>query len=225
MGTRENLRSRVGRFFRQKLNSESSKKISLFSFTKPINATYDTLRKLFAIAMLTVYLFNLAGYNFLFHYYINQSDQTISRQADLGDYSDAALIEIKIKLNLPYLTDWSGYQRYDGETEINGVHYNCVKRKVSQDTLYLLCLPNEVKTQLYHTKADYAVTANDLPAEKQNKNSTARKGFAPEIAKIQLLQFDFLSFVKGTTPLNSSLRSDIADTYIARIGQPPEFTC
>ena len=175
--------------------------------------------------MLAVYLFNLTGYNFLFRYYIHQSDKEISQRADINDFSEASLVEVKVKLNLPYLTDWSDYQRYDGEMEVNGIHYNYVKRKVSLDTLYLLCLPNELKTKLYHTSTDYAMKANDLPAEKQNKNSEAKKNFAQEGGKVQLMQFSFVSFDNRKNSQHYNLRSILPDTYISSPGQPPEPVC
>ena len=175
--------------------------------------------------MLAACLFNLTGYRFFFDYYISQSNQQIEQRADNDGYSHSELKEIKIKLNLPYLADWSDYERYDGEIEINGVHYNYVKRKVSQDTLYLLCLANEIKTQLSQTKTDYAVKANDMPSEKQNKTSTFKKSPIPEGGKVQSMQFSFLSFDAGISIVNSSLCSTICETYIPCIGQPPEFTC
>ena len=172
--------------------------------------------------MLAVYLFNLAGYGFLFRYYIHESDKVISQRADISDFSEASLIEIKFKLNLPYLTDWADYQRYDGETEVSGVHYNYVKRKVSQDTLYLLCLPNDVKTKLYNTSTDYAMKVNDMPSEKQNKNSEAKKNFMQEAGKVQSIQFSFAAFDNGKTDRAFILYSVLPNTYISSPGQPPE---
>ena len=175
--------------------------------------------------MLIVYLFNLAGYNFLFHYYIQQSDKLISQRADIDDFSTASLIEVKVKLNLPYITDWSDYQRYDGQVEVNGVHYNYVKRKISQDTLHLLCLPNETKTKLYHTSTDYAVRANDLPAEKQDKNSESNKNFVQEGRKVPSVQFRFTAFDKGKAIENHTYCSALTVTYISSPGEPPEHAC
>ncbi len=65
--------------------------------------------------MLCAYLFNLAGYNIFFQYSIQKADERIVRQLDNNQYNDNQLIEVKVKLNLPYMSDWSGYERYDGE--------------------------------------------------------------------------------------------------------------
>ena len=46
---------------------------------------------------------------------------------------------------------------------MNGVFYSYVKRKIHNDTLYLLCLPNKNKTQLQSARLEYAGNVNDVP--------------------------------------------------------------
>jgi hypothetical protein len=113
--------------------------------------------------LLAVHLFNLAGYTLLFNYYMQQSDQQLTLQLDNNEYNDNELIEVKIALHTPYLSSWSAYERVDGEVEANGVFYSYVKRKIHNDTLYLLCLPNENKTRLHAARAAYAGKVNDVP--------------------------------------------------------------
>lgn len=172
--------------------------------------------------MLVVYLFNLTGYGFFFRYYINQSNQQIAQQADNRQYSDSDLTEIKIKLNLPYITDWSAYERYDGEVELNGVQYNYVKRKVSQDTLYLLCLNNKMKAQLFKAKSEYAVTVNDIPAGKENNNATAKKGILLNEFNPPSLHFDFAVARSITQAEPFYIHTHLPETYLCYSGEPPE---
>lgn len=113
--------------------------------------------------LLAIHLFNLAGYTLLFDYIMQQSDQQLTQQLDNNKYNDSELIEVKIALHTPYLTSWSSYERVDGEVEANGVFYSYVKRKIYNDTLYLLCLPNENKTRLYEARICYAGKVNDVP--------------------------------------------------------------
>jgi hypothetical protein len=113
--------------------------------------------------LLAVHLFNLAGYTLLFDYYMQQSDQQLTQQLDNNEFNDSELIEVKIALHTPYLTNWSAYERVDGEVEANGVFYSYVKRKIYNDTLYLLCLPNENKTRLHTARTAYAGKVNDVP--------------------------------------------------------------
>lgn len=127
---------------------------------------------------------------------------------------------------MPYLTDWPAYEAYQGEAEINGVHYNYVKRKVSQDTLYLLCLPNEIKTQLSKLKNDYAVKANDLPAEKNSKNPLTKKGIMLECGEVKPIQVIISLFGKNLDDKIIAYCQNTTDNYVPTAAQPPErFTC
>ena len=121
------------------------------------------LKQCLAILLLAVHLFNLAGYTLLFDYYMQQSAQQLTQQLDNNEYNDSELIEVKIALHTPYLNSWSAYERVDGEVEANGVFYSYVKRKIHNDTLYLLCLPNENKTRLHAARIAYAGKVNDVP--------------------------------------------------------------
>lgn len=131
-----------------------------------------SLRQLIAITLLTLFLFNLSGYFLYYKYAIYKSDQRILVQLDNREYSDLEMIELKIPLNLPYLTSQNHYERVDGEMHYNGTFYNYVERKVNNDTLYLKCRPNAPKTTLYRNLNEYTEKVNDLPT---NKTTSGKK--------------------------------------------------
>ncbi len=106
---------------------------------------------------------------------MNESDEVITAQIDASNYKDNELLQVKVPLNMPYVIN-SDYERVDGQLEYEGVHYNYVKRKVSNDTLYLLCLPNKTKTALASAKSNYTKTVNDIPSGKKDTSSTVKKG-------------------------------------------------
>jgi hypothetical protein len=133
------------------------------------------LRKFITILLLTVHLFNLTGYTILFQYCMDKSDEAITAQIDSNNYKDNDLLEVKVPLNMPYVIN-SDFERVDGRMEYQGVHYDYVKRKVSNDTLYLLCLPNKGKTALAIAKSDYTKAVNDIPANKKDASSSVKKG-------------------------------------------------
>ena len=126
------------------------------------------LKKLTVIILLGVHLFNIIGYKAFFQYFITSSDQQVLLRLDNDRYSDSELSEIKVALGLPYLTYRKSYERVNGEIVLNGVHYNYVKRKISNDTLYLQCLPNFTKTKLSDAETKYA--------SETASNSTDSKG-------------------------------------------------
>jgi hypothetical protein len=119
------------------------------------------LNKLIAITLLVIHLFNFAGYNLLFQYFIARSETHLVRQLDANRYEDQDLVELKVPLNLPYYNSSGAAERVDGEIEISGTHYNYVKRQVRNDTLYLYCIPNTAKTKLQHAQNEYSKGASD----------------------------------------------------------------
>lgn len=92
-------------------------------------------------------------------------------QLDQDDYRDEDLIEMKVPLPMPYQTNWSSFERYNGEIEIGGVHYNYVKRKVWNDTLILLCIPNHGKMSLNSAKEQFFSLVNDLDQGEKGKSA------------------------------------------------------
>lgn len=101
--------------------------------------------------------------------------QQLTAKIDNNQYDDSQLIELKVPINLPYQTNWSTYQRYDGEIEVAGVMYKYVKRKVADDTLYLMCIPNTKKMHLETAKNDFFKMSNDLAQNNKSKKSDNSK--------------------------------------------------
>jgi hypothetical protein len=111
-------------------------------------------------------LFNLVGYKWLFAAIEYSSTADLEQKISAGNYSDDQLVEIRIPLNMPYYSD-KDYENVYGETDFNGEHYRYVKRKVSGNTLYLLCLPNKEKTSLVKVKNEFTKAVNEVPGNKQ----------------------------------------------------------
>lgn len=170
-----------------------------------------------------VHLFNIAGYSLLFGYFGRQSSAQLSSKIERHIYNEKDLVEIKIHLNLPYYNSQNDYESLEGEITLNGNHYNYVKRKVSQDTLFLMCLPNREKDNLLTAKNDYAKTANDFDGEAKSKNAIKKEnGFSqyhshiagysltpPEIAVKK--QCSFISLF-------------VPASFISRYDLPPELS-
>ena len=126
-------------------------------------------------------VFNLAGYRWLFSAIEKKATAKLEQKISAGKYADEQLVEIRIPLNMPYYTD-KDYESVYGETDFNGEHYRYVKRKVSGNTLYLLCLPNKEKNDIAKVKNEFTKAVNDIPA---NKQGSQQKNF------IKLLTSEF----------------------------------
>ena len=110
-------------------------------------------------------LFNIAGYRFIYSFLEKKATLVLENKIEAGRYSDDQLVEIQIPLNMPYYSDKDFEPAY-GETDWNGIHYRYVKRKISGNTLYLLCIPNKEKTQIIFAKNDF--TQKNISDNQQN---------------------------------------------------------
>lgn len=131
------------------------------------------MKKLYTIFLAALLLFNLVGYKVWFYYQQVSSAQRMQASVDSNDYDEKDLITIKVPMSMPYFTEWKDFERYDGSIEVNGQHYNYVKRKVSNDTLILLCLPNHEQNRLSESKNIYDNLAGNGPSADQNGKSGA----------------------------------------------------
>jgi len=108
-------------------------------------------------------------------WYQQRSDKTLEARLDKNDFNEASLIELKVPLNLPYQTDWSDFERYDGEVTVDGQHYKYVKRKVQDGMLVVKCIPNENKHRIETARDQFFQLANDLQKNDGSKNSGSPK--------------------------------------------------
>ena len=115
----------------------------------------------------------------------NRASYQLVERLDNKEYNDNELIEMKVPLPMPYQTNWSSFERYDGEIEIAGVHYNYVKRKVQNDTLILMCIPNHGKMKLNSAKEQFFSLVNDVS---QNGD---QKGPSPKSSLIKTITTDY----------------------------------
>ncbi len=140
------------------------------------------MKKITAISLLLILLFNIAGYRLLFNQFEKIATANLENKIDQGTYSPEQLIEIKIPLSMPYYSD-KDYEAVHGETEWNGKHYRYVKRKISGNTLYLLCIPNHEKNNIVAAENDFTKST----ADKQQNNVPGKQ--QPTIIKFLLSEF------------------------------------
>jgi len=160
----------------------------------------------------------------MFAYMEDKATARLEQKIDAGQYRDDQLLEIKIPISVPYYTT-TKFETYYGETQFNGEHYRYVKRKISGDTLYLLCLPHTEKDNLVAAKKDFINSVNDI----QNNNTPEKQGQSSLIKilickyvqqeKIEAGDLQIICLQKILSP-DSYLISQFDPQSIA---QPPEF--
>ena len=129
------------------------------------------MKKISAILLLLILVFNFYGYRWLLSYFEENATTRLEQKLDAGDYDINQLVEVKIPLRVQYQASWSDYETFYGETKWNGEYYQYVKRKLSNDTLYLLCIPHDEKTKIHAAKTDYFKSVNNLPFEGGSQKS------------------------------------------------------
>jgi hypothetical protein len=132
------------------------------------------LKRLTAISLILIIVFNFYGYRLVITCMQSNSEAYLEKQMDENRYDEQELVSIKTKLNLPYYTSSAQYERAYGAISINGIEYQYVKRRVYNDTLELLCLPNQVKTKLQSVNNELTRALSDGQASVPKKNATIK---------------------------------------------------
>ena len=97
------------------------------------------VKQLAAILLIGILFFNWYGYQLLTAYWQQKAENTLVARLDRHDYDDDQLVSIKVPLTtLDYYNSSTSFERVDGQVDINGVHYNYVKRRIFKDSLELL---------------------------------------------------------------------------------------
>lgn len=135
--------------------------------------------------LLLLLAFNWVGYRFVTSFMQGKADVALEKRIDNNDYDESSLIEIRVPLNAPYLSENTSFERYDGEVELSGVHYKYVKRKVENGELVMLCLPNKTKTELQNSREEFFKLVNDLnnTQSKSKSNTSNFKSITTEYKK------------------------------------------
>jgi hypothetical protein len=142
----------------------------------------------------------------VFSYLEKEASQELTASIETKSFDENNLIEIKTDLNMPYVSD-KDYENAYGETVINGVYYQYVKRKIENNVLYLMCLPNDAKTVLAETKT----TIEKNNAETGNSNSKQKSPVQKILKSTQIeyiqnhhsYQLDGMAIIASSILLNN----------------------
>ena len=154
------------------------------------------MKKLTAILLLLIVAFNFYGYRLVISYLQQNSCMEAEARIDQQDYHEAELISIKTTLRLPYYNSSPDFERAYGSIKIDGVEYEYVKRRIYQDTLELLCLPNHQKTALNAVSGELAKGAVDgasVPIKKGLSFKITLPDYCQQYTEGQTLSLSFKS--------------------------------
>lgn len=185
------------------------------------------MRKIVAILLLALFLFNLAGYRIWFYYARQQANQQFEAALDNARYNEQDLFTVTIPLSMPYQVEQADFERVNGEINVNGKIYKYVKRKVSNGMLILQCLADERSTHIQKASDAYLQFASDISATQDH----AKKNGHPVTSVFKNLFSDYMpaNYTAGTPPAQFihsmaalAAISSLADAKKDLPEQPPE---
>jgi hypothetical protein len=125
------------------------------------------LKKLFSIALLSVFLFNVGGYYLVFYGLRCQAGMEMKQRLETEAYSNDETVTLTIPLAVPYYADNVDYEPVTGSFEKNGEFFKLVKQKFERDTLYVVCIKDHEEKRLFMAMTDLVKLFNHLPSSSQ----------------------------------------------------------
>lgn len=181
------------------------------------------LRRFLAILLLSVHLFNSGGYAVIFEFFIHRSEQEIAKQISESKVDVTQLVQIKIPLENHKGQNWHDYKTVHGQVQLKNGFYNYLGVKMTRDTMYLACVPNEVKTKLLNVNTIIAKNVSDAPLSKKGQDAPVKKLNSPVSEyNVPLTGYRFLSFNNDASQKTEDLiSSKLTHPYIESPGKPP----
>ncbi|HXB43261.1 MAG TPA: hypothetical protein VNV85_04360 [Puia sp.] len=185
------------------------------------------MKHIASILLLIVLLFNFVGYRLFSSYLEDKANDRLEAKLDKNDYDDLQLISLKIPVTqLSYYNNSSQFERIDGQIEVSGVQYKYVKRRIYNDSVELLCIPNQTAMSLRSAKDEFFRLVNDLQQTGQSKKSDSHSSFKNFSVDNYTLNESLIisnnsSAISGQRRFNFSIA--IASCYLPTAEQPPEI--
>jgi hypothetical protein len=89
----------------------------------------------------------MIGYYIVFFIQRVNVKQGITQTIEQGNISEDDFIVFGIPITLPYQSE-RDFERMEGDFEYEGKHYEMVKKKLKNDTLYVYCINNVAQERL-----------------------------------------------------------------------------
>jgi hypothetical protein len=165
-------------------------------------------------------LFNWSGYRLLTAYWENKANTRLEAQIDENGYDESQLISVKIPAgHLSSYTNAGQFERVDGQVEIGGVQYKYVKRRLFNDSLELLCIPNHGAMNLRTAKNEF------FKLGKSGQHPGSSRNFSGEYYTInEILAFTGERYF-SVLPAREDRPAGICSSIILTAEQPPDLHC
>jgi hypothetical protein len=186
------------------------------------------MKKAAAILLMGILFFNWYGYKLLSLYLEDKADRQLEARLDGDRYDESQLVSIKVSAShLSYYNSSTQFERVDGQIEVGGIQYKYVKRRLLNDSLELLCIPNHTAMNLQTARNEFFQLVNDIQQHngqgKKSNSHTISKNFSPTdyetVSSLTVGQPDYT--VKP--PMFRDLVSTPTSSYHLTVEQPPDY--
>jgi hypothetical protein len=160
------------------------------------------------------------GYYGLFLGLRYQNTQQFTQRLDADNYNVAEEVLIKIPITIPYATDSKEFERVNGEFEHNGEFYRLVKQRLSNDTLYVVCIKDHTSKRINEALADYVKTFTDNPGNTSHSVNTLPnfiKDYVGNSFSIKPVSVGWSTDVNNQSPPKT-----LVSSFLVSIVHPPE---
>ncbi|MDO6434214.1 hypothetical protein Q4E93_26630 [Flavitalea sp. BT771] len=186
------------------------------------------MKKVAAILLMGILVFNWYGYKLLSFYLENRADRRLEASLDVDRYDESQLISIKVpSSHLSYYNSTTQFERVDGQIEVGGIQYKYVKRRLFNDSIELLCIPNHTAMRLQTARNQFFQLVNDIQQHngqsKKSDGHAAPKGFSPtDYDMVPCLTMGQPCAVIHSPEMRAGAPS-LSTSYHFTVEQPPDF--
>lgn len=182
------------------------------------------MKKLIAVTLLVCHLFSTGGYVAFYKYLEYRSAVFFNEQTAQNKYNKNDLVEVKIPIDMPNMTDWVAYENVSGTVQFEEASYNYVKMKMTRNAVYLMCVPNYKTTVYSINNVIVAKDIKDIPVPKKNHVPFLKLNL-DEKAQFSFQQFAFSIPVIYIKTSISHPSADLLSAPLRIPEQPPKSNC
>jgi hypothetical protein len=181
-------------------------------------------KKIAAILLLSILLFNWVGYRLLTAYWQRLAARELQARLDKNAYDPTSLILLRVSADLlPYSNSSDQFEKAEGTIEIGHCRYQYVKKRLYNDSLEFLCIPDGAANRLSTLKNNFFGLVNDLQKTGHGKipgSSGKVAGDSNKICCLKDLSMSLHYFPSALIP-PGLLQPAVLPTGHPRIGQEP----
>lgn len=119
-------------------------------------------RRIATILLLTFLLFNWVGYWLLISWYESRESAGIQMRIDHQQYDRGQLVLLKVSAaSIPYSSGSTTFERVEGDLELGNIHYRYVLKRLYNDSIEFLCLPDSQTGRIRDAKSEIIHLAID----------------------------------------------------------------